>query len=195
MGRFLRCTNTVLSVPCDFYYSLVVKQTRHCNISVHQNRKEKWSTLCLKNVPPLICYNFDITVCECILIFFSRNVTDNVSNQKTLYSATPNNLCFCTTWQNGEIRKSHFFTQMLYQCIARIQLVPPWFLQSFWLTTHTQAAVWLPKSCNQCAQLGAVGRHGSGEKKSTALQQLDSVACTPMCCLPERKKCHLWCVW
>ena len=31
---------------------------------------------------------------------FGRNVTDKVSNQKTLYSATSNNLCFCTTWQN-----------------------------------------------------------------------------------------------
>jgi len=39
---------------------------------------------------------------------------------------------------------------MLYQCIARIQLVPPWFLQFFWLTTHTHVAVWLPKSCSQC---------------------------------------------
>jgi len=24
------------------------------------------------------------------------------------YYATSNNLCFCTTWQNGETRKSHF---------------------------------------------------------------------------------------
>jgi len=27
----------------------------------------------------------------------------------------------------------------------------------FWLTTHTCAAAWLPKSCNQCIQLKAVG--------------------------------------
>jgi len=27
----------------------------------------------------------------------------------------------------------------------------------FWLTTHTHAAVWLSKSCNQCVQLGAIG--------------------------------------
>jgi len=40
---------------------------------------------------------------------FDRNVTDKLSNQKTLYCATPNSLCFCTTWQNGETRKSHFF--------------------------------------------------------------------------------------
>jgi len=41
--------------------------------------------------------------------FFGRNVTDKVSNQKTLYYyATSNNLCFCTTWQNLETQKWHF---------------------------------------------------------------------------------------
>jgi len=38
---------------------------------------------------------------------FGRNVTDKVGNQKTLYYATANDLCFCTTWQNAETRKSH----------------------------------------------------------------------------------------
>jgi len=33
-----------------------------------------------KNVPPLACYNFDAH--EWILIFFGRNVTDKVGNQK-----------------------------------------------------------------------------------------------------------------
>jgi len=33
-----------------------------------------------KNVPHLACYNFD--TCEPILIFFGRNVTDEVSSQK-----------------------------------------------------------------------------------------------------------------
>jgi len=35
-----------------------------------------------KNVPPLACYNFDTH--EWILIFFGRNFTDKVGNQKTL---------------------------------------------------------------------------------------------------------------
>ena len=39
-------------------------------------------TVSRKNVPPLVCYNFDTR--ECILIFFGRNVTNKVSNQKTL---------------------------------------------------------------------------------------------------------------
>jgi len=45
---------------------------------------------------------------ERILISFGRNVTDKVSNQKKLYYATSNNLCFCTTWQNGKTQKMHF---------------------------------------------------------------------------------------
>jgi len=53
-----------------------------------------------KNVPPLACYNIDTH--EWILIFFRRNVTDKVGNQKTLYYTTLSNLCFCTAWQNGE---------------------------------------------------------------------------------------------
>ena len=35
----------------------------------------------------------------------SRNVTNKVGNQKTLYYATSNNLCFCTTWQNEETQQ------------------------------------------------------------------------------------------
>jgi len=53
-----------------------------------------------KNVPPLASYNFDAR--EWIWIFLGRNVTDKVGNQKTLYYATSNNVCFCTTCQNGE---------------------------------------------------------------------------------------------
>ena len=62
-------------------------------------------TVSQKNVPPLAFHNFDAH--ELILTFFGRNVTNKVGNQKTLYYATSNNLCFCTTWQNAETRKSH----------------------------------------------------------------------------------------
>jgi len=67
-----------------------------------------------KNVPPLACYNFDAH--EWILIFFGRNVTDKVSNQKTLYYATSYNLCFCTSWQNAETRKSHILLN--WNCVT-----------------------------------------------------------------------------
>jgi len=36
------------------------------------------------------------------LDIFGRNATDKVSNQKALYCATSNNVCFCITWQNGK---------------------------------------------------------------------------------------------
>jgi len=82
-------------------------------------------TPCLnRNVPPLACYNFDAH--ERILGFFGKNVTSKVDNQKTLYYATLNNLCFCTTWQSGE-HENQIFTQMLLvgrtlqqlDCVAR----------------------------------------------------------------------------
>jgi len=91
-------------------------------------------TVSQKNVPPLACYNFDTH--EWILIFFGRNVTNKVGNEKTLYYATSSNLCFCSTWQNGKTRKSHFHS------------------------------------------VGLCYTHNA-----------------PVCCLPERKSCHLWCVW
>jgi len=39
---------------------------------------------------------------ERILIFFEECYRHKVSNQTKLYYATSNNLCFCTTWQNGK---------------------------------------------------------------------------------------------
>ena len=157
-----------------------------CNYTVSQKRPtfallELWHTWT----------HFDI---------FSRNVIHKVSNQKTLYYATSNNVCFCTTWQNGETRKSQFFTQMLYQCIARIQPVAPWFLQSFWLTTHmpTHVAVWLLNLVVSAFSLGcwrAWFKRKEVESAAAVGLCCTHNACAPMRCLPERKKCHLWCVW
>jgi len=67
------------------------------------------TTPCLKNVPPLICYNVDTTDFEIL----GRNVTDKVSNQNTVYYATSNNLCFCTIWQNGKHKKLHISLAVL----------------------------------------------------------------------------------
>jgi len=109
--------------------------------------------------------------------YFGRLVIDKVSNQKMLYCATSNNLNFCTTWQNGETQKSHFFTQMLYQCIARIQPVAPWFLQSFWLATHTL----LYDSLNLVINVFSSGLLGGGmvqEKGSWEHCSVCTVACT-----------------
>jgi len=62
---------------------------------------------------------------EWILTFFGRNVTDKVGNQKMLYYATSNNLCFCTTCQNGKTRKSHFHsTGLFYIHNAPVRCLP-----------------------------------------------------------------------
>ena len=130
----------------------------------------------LKKVPPLACYNFETYMDFDI---FGRNVTDKLSNQKTLYYATSNNLCFCTNWWNTKTQKLHF---PLKCCISSAlpefnQLLD--FFNLFWLMTHTYAAVWLPTSCNKCIfSYKDCWGHGSGERQSIALQQLDRVART-----------------
>jgi len=124
-------------------------------------------------VPSLTCYNFDI--CERILTIFGRNVTDKVSNQKTLH--TPPQIT-CTSALPGKIgkHKNHF---SLKCCISAFNRLLDFFnLFDSRLIGH--AGVWLPKSCNQCVQLGAAGGmvHDSGERKLTALQELHCVART-----------------
>jgi len=81
-------------------------------------------TVSQKNLPPSACYNIDTH--EWILIFFSRNVTDKVGNQKTLYYATSSNLCFCTTWQNGK-HENHIVTQL--DCVTHTMHVCAVFLK------------------------------------------------------------------
>jgi len=44
------------------------------------------TTLCSKNIPPLVCYNIDIH--EAILTSFGRNVNKEVRDQKMLCSSS-----------------------------------------------------------------------------------------------------------
>ena len=92
----------------------LAKRWRTGRIFVHLESGWYNYTASQKNVPPLACYNFDAH--EWILIFFGRNVSDKVGNQKTFYCASSNNLHFCTTRQNAETRKS-YFTQL--DCVTR----------------------------------------------------------------------------
>jgi len=78
--------------------------TRRLSITTSDIGDQSYIHRVSKNVPPVDCYNVDAH--EWILMFSGRNVTDKVGSQKTLYYATSNNLCFCTTCQNGETRKS-----------------------------------------------------------------------------------------
>jgi len=115
-----------------------------------------------KNDTPLACYNFDTR--ERILISFGRNITDKVSNQKTLYYATSNHLCFCTTRQNGKTLKLHLSLKCQNSTSCCL-------ISSIFLTQDSYSRCCMtPKSCNQCVQLGAVMGHGSEERKPTALQ-------------------------
>jgi len=113
-----------------------------------------------KNVPPLACYNFDTR--KWILIFFGRNVTDEVSNQKMFYYATSNNLCFCTIPGKTGKHENCFHSNAV--------LVHQSLLDFFNFLTHDSYSR-LPKSCNQRVQLGAVGgmvqEKGSWERCSS----------------------------
>jgi len=66
-----------------------------------------------KNVPPLVCYRPNFDARERILIFFGRNLTDKVSNQTTFYYVASNNVCFCTTKQNGEHENRIFYSNVV----------------------------------------------------------------------------------
>jgi len=137
-----------------------------------------------------------LTHVNAFLYFFGRNVTDKVSNQKTLYMP-PQLMCDSALPGKPGKLKMHFFTQMLYQCIARIQPVDPWFFQSFWLTTHTHVGVWLPKSCNQCVQFGLLGAwfRRTEVESATAIGLCSRPMHVHQCAVFLKEKCHMWCVW
>jgi len=124
-----------------------------------------------KRIPPLACYNFDAH--ERILIFFDRNATDKVSSQNMLYYATSNNLCFCTTLQNGKHESGIFFTGRISASSELNQLLLDFF--SVFDSRLNHAAVWLPKSCNQCVQLGAFGVW-------FRRKEVDSATAVGLCC-------------
>jgi len=99
----------------------------------------------------------------------SRNVTDKVSNQNMLYYATSNNLCFCTTWQSGETWKLRC---SLKCCISAP--VAAWFLQFFWVTTHTL----LYDSINLVINAFSSGLLGAWFRR----KEVESAAAVGLCC-------------
>ena len=59
----------------------VICMEEHASV-IWTSGKERLYTVSQKNVPPMACYNFETH--EQIMIFFGRNVTDKVGNQKML---------------------------------------------------------------------------------------------------------------
>ena len=107
-----------------------------------------------KNVPPLVCYNF--VTRERIFTFFGRNVTDKVSNQKTLYCASA--LPGKTGKQENRIFHLNAVSVHCQNSTSRS------LISSVFLTHDSYSRCCMtPKYCNQCIQLRAVGEHGSGK--------------------------------
>jgi len=104
---------------------------------------------------------------------FGRNITHKVNNKKALYYITSNNLCFCTTWQNGETRKLHF--SLKCQNLTSRCLISSIFFDWWLILTLPYDSLNLVINTFRS---GLLWGHGSGEKKLRALQQLDCVAHT-----------------
>jgi len=121
-----------------------------------------------KNVPSLGCYSFETW--ERILIFFGINVTDKVSDQKTYCYATSNNLCFCTTWQNAETRKSHFhLNAVLVHCLNSTSCL----ISSIFLTHDSHSRCCMTPCVQPAGLLGASFRR----------KEVESAAGVGLCCM------------
>jgi len=99
-------------------------------------------------------------------------------NQKTLYYATSNNLCFCTTWQNGKTQKKlHFSLKCCINALPEFnQLLDVFSLFDSRLVL-TLLYDSLSLEINAFSYRDCWG-HGSGKRKLIALQQLDCVTRT-----------------
>ena len=111
--------------------------------------------------------------------FFGRNVTDKVGKQKTLYHATSINLCFCNLhypvkWRNAKIV---FFPQCCISALPEFNHL----LDFFNLFDSRLILMLLYDSISiviNAFSYREYWRHGLGERKSIAPQQLDCFACT-----------------
>jgi len=132
VARAYRHKNTVeilaVTTSCWFYRSISTVSL-FCTIRDIIHRVSKTSRLWLV---------ITLTHMNKFSYFFGRNVTDKVSNQKTLYCTTPNNLCFCTTWQNGETWKLHFSLK----CYISRECCSNWTVLSSWKKNCHLWCVW-----------------------------------------------------
>jgi len=111
-------------------------------------------------------------------------------NQNALYCATSNNLCFCTTWQNVETRKSHFFTQYAVSVHCQNSTSPSlisYRLYSRLILTLLYGSHNLVVNAFSSVLLGAWFRRKEVESAAAVALFCMHNACAPMRCLPERK--------
>jgi len=108
---------------------------------------------------------------------FGRSVTDRVSNQKTYYYATSNNLCFCITPLPRKTEKH----ENAFSLKCRISALPEFnqLFDFFNLFDSRLILTILYDSLNHIINAfspQSCWGHGSGKRKSRALQELDCVA-------------------
>jgi len=136
-------------------------------------------TLCLKKVQPLLCYNFDVR--EHILkIFFGRNITHKVSNQKH-FTMPPQITCASALSDKTRKHENRIFS--LKCCISVMPEFNQSFLDFFSLFDLRLILTLLYDSLNLTVNAFSSGcslsvGHGLRERKSRPPQQLDCVACT-----------------
>jgi len=80
-------------------------------------------------------------------IFFGRNVTDKVSNQRS-FTMPPQITCASALRGKMGKHESCIFhsNAVLVHCLNSTSCL----ISSMFLNHDSHAAVWLPKSCNQC---------------------------------------------
>jgi len=77
-----------------------------CNEGQADTQTEVANILCLKNVPPLTCYNLDIH--DLIVIIFGTSVTEKLRNRTMLCFPTSPIYWFCTTLRNRKPKIASF---------------------------------------------------------------------------------------
>jgi len=130
----------------------------------------------------LVCYNFDIR--ERILIFLAEMLRIKQSIKRCFIVPPQISWASALPGKTGS-SKIAFSLAVLVSTLLEFNQSLLDFFNLFDWRLNPHATVGLPKSCNQCVQLGAVvGAWFTymREKKSRALQQLDCVARTKHQC-------------
>ena len=138
-----------------------------------------YNTPCLKNVLPLACYKSD--TCERVLIFFGSNVTDKVSNQKTLHYAT--STCASTLPGKTEKRENCIFPQC---CSVLPMNSTSCLISSIFLTHDSYSRCLLYDSLSlviNAFNYREYWGHNSGERKCCSSWTVLHVQCTSAPCL------------